>query len=419
MRYLKRLLPFILLVSSLALAGCGGSNAGTNSSASDQFSTGTTGSGSGSGAGTGTTPVTTQDPTFNLALTTDLVKPTDLTKLPQIDANNGTVLLTAQCLSVQGGVLIDPNAPGGDIKIAPGAPVPNSNIFYKILAGPGSITYPQYPNSPSIDHAITDNNGKAEAVYTAGNVLSTTNVIIEASTTIGTNTYRAYTTFQIVRGTGVITFITGKAPSDPDGTLISLTKTLDASFVGVPFEFMQQLPFKVTDSNGNPRVGIPVTLSVYSQLTNFASTSPVPQTITTDSAGTAIFNVGVSMTGPPINITHTDSIVYQAVTNDTTPLTAYGGFVVSLTTTVPPLALAPSNVSFAAGDGAGAMRTFAISGGVGPYTVNSSNTARITVSRFGTTVTATLVDASPWTETVTISVLDSAGQTASATILRQ
>src|SRR6266567_3541269 len=64
--------------------------------------------------------------------------------------------------------------------------------------------------------------------------------------------------------------------------------------------FEQLIPFKLTDANGNARVGVPVTLSVYSIDGDPAGvkidflvtpiTEPNQQTVTTDSAGKGIFN---------------------------------------------------------------------------------------------------------------------------------
>ncbi|QEM68876.1 hypothetical protein FO488_12390 [Geobacter sp. FeAm09] len=294
MRYLKRLFPCILLLSSLALTGCGGSNAGTNGSVSDPFSTGTNGSGSGGGTGTSAA---------------------------------GVIMFTDTASSQ-----------------------------------PGSQT----------------------------NMLS------------------------------------------------EFTKTVNPAVTPVVGVY-QPIPFKLTDSNGTPRVGVPVTMYVYSITTlnpndvtvgflvpttvGGTVTAPNPetnrQTITTDSAGMGIFNVVVDITSPPVDAFTTVTVVYKAVTNDTVPVTAYVGQLYHLDSKASALALAPSNLTFAAGDGVNATRTLTISGGAGPYTVNSSNTARVTVSLSGTTLTTTLADASLWPETVTVSVLDSAGQTASATILRQ
>lgn len=336
MRNLKRFFPMMLMIICLALAGCGSS--GSGATPSDPLAPAGGGSGPITGGGT---PITSQDPTFNLALSTDLIKPTDLTILPQIDANIGTVLLTAQFLSIQGGVLLDPNDPGGDVKIDAGAPVQNQKITYKIIAGPGTITYPAYSGSAQGENIVTDSNGKSEAVYTAGNVLYTTNVIIEASTTIGGNTYRAYTQFQIVRGTGVIKFLTTQTATDPAGTLNTLSFSVKHDSTATTVTFPQLIPFKVTDSNGNPRVGVPVTLDMYSQsgtagvVINYLENGvvePTANTVTTDSSGAGIFNITVTVPVPVTpGFTYSEGIVYKAVTNDAIPLTAYGGFIVSAT----------------------------------------------------------------------------------------
>ena len=100
----------------------------------------------------------------------------------------------------------------------------------------------------------TDSNGNAMTTIAPGNVLTTTNVILMATATFSGQTIRAYAPFQIVRGSGVITFISEKPASDPSGTLytLGLDKKVEASFAGIRFEYMQQLPFQVTDANGNP-----------------------------------------------------------------------------------------------------------------------------------------------------------------------
>ncbi|KAB0666531.1 hypothetical protein F6V25_03685 [Oryzomonas japonica] len=292
MRYLIRLLPCILLMSSLALAGCGGSNAGTNSSASDQFSTG-----SSSGSGTGTSAA-------------------------------GVIMFTDTASSQPG---------------------------------------------------------------------SQTNMLTEFTKTV-----------------------------NPAVTPI----------IGV----YQPIPFKLTDSKGNPRVGTPVTMYVYSITTRNPNdvtvgflvpttisgtvTAPNPetnqQTITTDSAGMGIFNVVVDIVSPPVDAFTTVTVVYKAVTNDSVPVTAYVGQLYHLDSTANALTLTPSSQHFAASDGVNAMLTFAISGGVAPYTVSSSNTGLVTATRTdATTLTATLVDADSWSNTVTVSVTDSSGLSASSTITRQ
>ncbi|MFZ2950390.1 MAG: hypothetical protein WA003_12985, partial [Desulfuromonadaceae bacterium] len=189
MRYIYKVALILLPVFMLSLTGCGSSS---NGSTGDPFSSSSASTGTGTSTGTVTTPVTAQDPAFSLTLGTDLKKPTDLTVLPQIDANIGTVLLTANLLNISGGVFIDPvsNQP-----IAAGAPVPNQAVSFNILAGPGTISF----TTP-----VTDKNGVANAIFTTGNVTYTTNVLIEATTTVDGKNYRAYTSFQIVRGTGII-----------------------------------------------------------------------------------------------------------------------------------------------------------------------------------------------------------------------
>lgn len=239
---------------------------------------------------------------------------------------------------------------------------------------------------------------------------------------------------------GVIMFTdaAGLQPGGQTNMLTDFTKTVNPALIP-SVSVLQPIPFKLTDSNGNPRVGIPVTMYVYSITTlnpndvtidflvpttiSGTVTAPNPepnqQTITTDSAGMGIFNTEIFITSPPVGSFTSVTVVFKAVTNDPVPVTAYVGQNYSLTSITSALALAPSSLSFAATDVAGATRTFALSGGVAPYTVNSSDTARVTVSLSGTSVTATLVDASPWTESVTVSVLDSSGLTASSTITRQ
>ena len=415
MRYFKMVAFVLLPVVMLALAGCGSSSSG--SASTDPFSSSS--AGTGTGTGTGTTPVTVQDPAFSLTLGTDLTKPTDLTVLPQVDANIGTVLLTAKLLNVSGDVFIDTvsNQP-----IAPGAPVPNQAVTFTILAGPGAISY----TTP-----LTDKNGEAKAVLTTGNVLFTTNVIVEAATTVGGKNYRAYTSFQIVRGTGVIMFTSaaGASPGSQTNMLVPGTKEVDPN-ISPAWSFMQLIPFKVTDSNGNPRVGVPVTLSVYSLTTLNPNdvtidfllppiTEPNQQTITTDSAGQGIFNVTVTVATPPPGGVNISDVVFKAVTNDVAPVTAYVGNSYTLSSKVPTLAIAPTSASFTAADVAGATRTFTVSGGKAPYSASSSNSARVTASVSGTIITVTLIDASAWTEVVKISALDSSGQTASASLSRQ
>lgn len=299
MRYIYKVALILLPVLVLALAGCGNSSSG--STATDPFSSTNTGT-------IGTTPVTAQDPAFSLTLDTDLIKPTDLTKLPQVDANIGTVLLTAKLLNVSGGVFIDTvtNQP-----IAPGAPLPNQAVSFNILAGPGTISF----STP-----VTDKNGESKAVLTTGNVSYTTNVIVEASTTVDGKIYRAYTQFQIVRGTGTITLSNEQ----------KLEFNLPASYpIGAPFYILHQFSFLLTDSNGNPRVGEPVTLSVHSSI------PPTPvfldyTTIKTGSDGKGWFNARITLFAPGPGLPDSASIIYKARTNDQYPIINYKGSVYTI-----------------------------------------------------------------------------------------
>ena len=115
---------------------------------------------------------------------------------------------------------------------------------------------------------------------------------------------------------------------------------------------LQPIPFKLTDSNGNARVGVPVTFYVYSITSldpsdvtiNFLAPTtidgtiigqnpePNQQTITTDSAGMGIFNVSTDIISPPADSFTALTVVFKAVTNDTVPVTAYVGRSYSLTT---------------------------------------------------------------------------------------
>jgi hypothetical protein len=330
MRYFKAVVFALLPVVMLSISGCGGSSGGSATNPFEPKAEVVVDPGT-----TPTTPVTTQDPDFTLSVTTDLKTPTDLTSLPQVDVNMGTVLLTARVLNVSGGVFVDPDG----LKTGNGSPLPNQKITFKIIAGPGTISYVT---------PVTDKNGEIKAVLTTGNVAFTTNVIVEADTTVGDKNYRAYTSFQIVRGTGVIMF-TSAAGLQPGGQT-NVLPPMDTQVVvpaSPPYPtwiYHQLLPFKLTDSNGNPRVGVPVTISVYSLTPDWLSkeevtidflvppvTEPTQQTITTDSAGQGIFNATIGMIAPPIDETHTVSVVYKAVTNDVIPVTAYVGGIYSIT----------------------------------------------------------------------------------------
>lgn len=394
MRCLK-MIAVILVPLMLSLTGCGSDSSGTTS-ANNPFTTsgGNTSSGSG---GTIFGNISTATGSTGITLTTDRAT---------VDVNNGQVLATATL--VNAGVAIA------------GAPVTFS--IEAPTNGPATI-------EAGLTTVATDSNGVATTRITTGNSLTTTNVIVKASATIGGQTAFAYATFQIVRGTGVITF---------PGTPISREKTVDPGIGS--WIFFEQIPFTVTDSNGNPRVGVPVTLSVYSHASNALLQSGLPssvviidyllgnplpelnqQTVTSDSAGKGVFNMSVEVLSPGPGLNTVDSIVFKAATNDPIPLVSYAGLITNLIEALPKLIITPQSANFATTDITGTTISFTVSGGVPPYQVTSSSPARVSVTLQpdGTTAIATLQDASLWEGSVSISATDQKNQIATATVLRQ
>lgn len=410
MRYVRSIFFLLLPFFLFSLQGCG------SSSSSGAFNPTSSATGGGAGGGTSTTPIgTTEAPVFSLKLATDV---------SAVDANNGTVLAKATLISLTSGTTLNP-ATGQQADLVQGAQVPNWPVTFTILAGPATLTPPSLPTRSDPNTINTDSNGLAVMPITSGNTPITTNVLVQASTVISGQTVTAVTSFQIVRGTGIINF---------PGTPISSEKTVPPDPGVGSWIFFQQIPFTVTDSNGNPRVGVPVTLSVYSHASNALVpsiitidylqnpvTEPNQQTVTTDSQGKGVFNVSVQafMPGPGFNTI--DSIVFKAVTNDANPLVSYAGLITNLIESVSPLVIVPQTANFAATDVAGATISFTISGGALPYQVTSSNPGRVSVvlQPDGVTAIATLQDASLWTGSVSISATDQKGQTATATVLRQ
>ncbi len=275
-------------------------------------------------------------PTVNITLTADK---------SQVDVNNGTVMLNANL--IWGGDYLSTRTDGKQSVNLSGSYMANQPVTFTVHpeGGPATIVG---------STLTTDSNGNAKAIFSAGNALLTTNIIVEASTDIrevdadgnpkiGTDgkpildTFRAYTTIQIVRGGGVIMF-TSAAGLEPGGQvniLTPVTEEVDSS-LGLNWQYQQLIPFKVTDSNSNPRVGVPVTISVYSISTlnpddvkvDFLVppvTEATQQTITTDSAGQGIFNARINVGNPPAGGAITVAVVFKAVTNDPIPVTAYVG----------------------------------------------------------------------------------------------
>jgi hypothetical protein len=124
----------------------------------------------------------------------------------------------------------------------------------------------------------------------------------------------------------------GATPGGQSNTEDHVTMEVEPGY----WNYLQLIPFKLTDSNGNPRVGFPVTLSVYSITTKNPTdftidflvdpvSEPNQQTITTDSAGQGIFNAIMNMSYIHENETKTVNVVLKATTNDAPPITAYLG----------------------------------------------------------------------------------------------
>jgi hypothetical protein len=309
--------------------------------------------------------------TINPLVTLNLV-----TDPARIDANNGQVLATATVLD------------------SAGVPLQGQTVTFSILAGPASFS--------GSATATTTSSGTANAIILPGNTTSTTNVLVQAQVTINGQTYSQVTSFQIVRGTGIITLS------------VNPSSTANIAAYQGAFTFLHQIPFTLTDSNGNPRPNVPVTLSVFSQVGAAAAVTLGTQPVTTDATGKGVFNISVNLTNGTPGNTVSSSIVYEATTNDTNPIIAYGGESYTLTRALSSPTINPGTYSFT-GRAVNATTTLTVSGGLSPYSVSTSNAGHITASISGSTITATLVSVN-WSGSETITIVDSAGQTATATI---
>ncbi len=386
MRYAKMVALFLL--SLLLLGGCG----------------------SGSTTSTGNSPFQNNNQATifgNISTATGKTGITLTTDRATVDVNNGQIVATAKVVSS-------------------GVPVANALVTFSIkspLNGPATV-------DPSVASVSTDSNGIAISRITTGNALSTTSVIVQATTGIAGQTATATTTFQIVRGNGVIMFTSaaGTAAGTQTNQLPDASKEINDPSVVSSVTFYQQLPFKVTDSNGNPRVSVPVTLSVFSTTGAALSVVVDKAQVTTDSAGQGIFNVAVTMPAPPSGSFYSTSVIYKAATSDPIPITAYIGGCYSLSSKpksstpaptptpapVPALTITPTTASF----GTASDLAFVVSGGSGGYTVISSSPTLVTATVSGNIVTAQLVDTTQWTGSVSIIVTDTSGNVASVTVSR-
>ncbi len=149
-------------------------------------------------------------------------------------------------------------------------------------------------------------------------------------------------------GAIIFTSSAGAKPGSQVDLLTPASATIDptkAQFV----EFQQLIPFLLTDSFGNPRSGVPVTLSLYSINGDPSGVTidflvppvsePNQQTVTTDSAGMGIFNVSVILSvNPTSGLNNLESLVFKAVTKDTVPVVAYVGNTYNVISLTPPAA---------------------------------------------------------------------------------
>lgn len=311
MKRLQRLAPFWLMLV-LTLAGCSGSGTDANSSVKDQFN---------SAAGNQNTPEVTTSTgsvlSYNLTLST-----TDSTGKSTTVGPNATVIATATLTDTDG------NAVANQL-----------------------ITFESDPKSPVpivAQTAGTNSSGKALVFLTAPDTVSSTDVILVASTVVKTQPVSAISIFKILRGSGnVINFITTKTPTDPDGTLNTVAVVVEGQPSPLPGKILLQLvPFEILDLNNNPRSHIPVTISIYSHIgcpdvfiDSPASENPLTTTVTTDESGRGIFNVGVPLNMPPMGDKIACSVIYKAVGPDflvpSATIYSYGGFIASLENLIP------------------------------------------------------------------------------------
>lgn len=222
-----------------------------------------------------------------------LVKLSLVTDLARIDTS-GQVVATA--------TLLDAN----------NAPISNQ-VTFSILAGPASITGSATPTT-----SVTD--GTAQAIITTTDTASTSNVLVQVSTTLAGQTYSKVTTFEVVRGTGSLNL------SAPPVT----ASTITGGTPGNPFSWVVTMPFTLLDGNGNPRVGVPVTLSVFS-FNNGVFTIIGTNPVTTDAKGTGIFNVEATVLIPSLSNQNNGNVVWKVVTNDATPIIGYATSLYTIT----------------------------------------------------------------------------------------
>lgn len=311
MRCLKMFAPVLVSLMLLSIGGCGSDSSGTTSTNSP-FS-----SGSGS-TGDPTSPTPTGSGTvlsYNLVMSVTPTSGVGTTVGP-----NSTVIATATMTDSSGN------------------PVANQPIKFEAVEGPVTI-------DPAI--VTTDSSGKAINFLKAGaSTSSAVDVIIKASTSVNSQFVTAIGIFKIMRSeSNIIKFMTTKSPTDPDGTLNTLTAAVtNRPTTDPPRTILQLTPFQVFDNNGVPRSRVPVKISIYSEIGNCpvfidSPEFPVEKTVTTDDTGLGIFNAGVTINVPPVGSEDACSIIYKAETadpnNTTATIYSYGGFIAVLKNELP------------------------------------------------------------------------------------
>ena len=92
------------------------------------------------------------------------------------------------------------------------------------------------------------------------------------------------------------------------------------------------MPFTLLDANGNPRVGVPVNLSVFSSSAPGNFSIFTPSTVTTDAKGTGIFNIQADVFAAGVGMQNTESVVWRVQTNDTIPVVGYSSSLFTVNT---------------------------------------------------------------------------------------
>ncbi len=235
---------------------------------------------------------------------------------------------------------------------SPPKPVQNNPVSFKVLAGPANMV--DYSGNVLAQGASfttnTDSIGNAVCRLKSGTVTSSSSIIVQATTSVNDTVVTAYSTIDVVRQNSyLINFLTSKSPTDPDGTLNTLTATLPADAVGL-YTFKQLVPFQVIDNNGVPLPNLDVSIQINNTGRNndtvitlvpplpglpvsYPVSDPLIVTVRTDDHGMGIFTCNVTLAAPGPGGYNAESVIYQATATPAAgvSLMSYGGFIASLT----------------------------------------------------------------------------------------